>query len=40
LFKEYKNNRLKGIPKGFLGKAKGITELLNCSIPLTSVRHS
>lgn len=40
LFRRYKNNRLKGVPKGLLGKAKGITELLNCSIPLTEVSHS
>ena len=40
LFREYKDNRLKGVPKGLLGKAKGITELLNCSIPLTKVSHS
>ena len=40
LFREYKDNRLKGVPKGLLGKAKGITELLNCSIPLTEVSHS
>lgn len=40
LFREYKNNRLKDVPKGLLGKAKGITELLNCSIPLTKVSLS
>lgn len=40
LFRKYKDNRLKGVPKGLLGKAKGITELLNCSIPLTEVSHS
>lgn len=40
LFREYKDHRLKGVPKGLLGKAKGITELLNCSIPLTEVSHS
>lgn len=40
LFREYKDNRLKEVPKGLLGKAKGITELLNCSIPLTKVSLS
>lgn len=40
LFQVYKDNRLKGVQKGLLGKAKGITELLNCSIPLTEVSHS
>lgn len=40
LFRKYKDNRLKEVPKGLLGKAKGITELLNCSIPLTEVSHS
>lgn len=37
LFREYKDHRLKGVPKGLLGKAKGITELLNCSIPIDKV---
>lgn len=40
LFREYKDNRLKEVSKGLLGKAKGITELLNCSIPLTKVSLS
>jgi len=40
LFRVYKDHRLKEVPKGLLGKAKGITELLNCSIPLTEVSHS
>jgi hypothetical protein len=40
LFRKYKDHRLKEVPKGLLGKAKGITELLNCSIPLIEVSHS